>query len=107
MALGEFRLKVNYFYSLTPREFVNTERGIRKHEEILSQERWIMTRKIMWATAFPHLKRVTEHDLQPFPWDEIEFEGMSVEESKRLQTEAEKVKEFYRKQDEIKKSQSI
>jgi hypothetical protein len=72
----------------------------------LSKERWLMTRKIMWATAFPHLKKVTEFDLLPFPWDETELEEMTVSESKKLQEDAERVKEFYKKIDEKKKSQS-
>jgi len=67
----------------------------------------MMTRKIMWATAFPHLKKVTESDLLAFPWDETEAEEMTVEESAKLMDEAEKVKEFYKKIDEKKKSQNI
>ncbi|MNL20211.1 hypothetical protein D3C87_1414470 [compost metagenome] len=66
-----------------------------------------MTRKIMWATAFPHLKKVTEFDLLQFTWDKTEAEEMTAEESAKLMDEAEKVKEFYKKIDEKKKSQNI
>lgn len=107
MALGELKLKVKYFYNLTPRQFSNTERGFRKQEDILSKERWIMTRKIMWATAFPHFKKVEERELLPFPWDQSEIEEMSFEESKKLKDGADRVKEFYKKQDEIRKSQNV
>ena len=107
MALGELKLKIKYFYNLTPRQFSNTERGFRKQEDILSKERWIMTRKIMWAAAFPHLKKVEERELLPFPWDETELQEMSIEESKKLKDGADRVKEFYKNQDEKRKSQSV
>lgn len=106
LALGELKLKLKYFYNLTPRQFVNTERGFRKYEDILSKERWIMTRKIMWATSFPHLTKVYEHDLLKFPWDEVLIEEITIEESENLNRQAEEVKEFYRLQDEKKKSQT-
>lgn len=94
---------------MTPRQFTNTERGYRKQQDTLSKERCILTRKIMWATAFPHLKeKITEEQIWPLPWDEVVDEDMmekiSVEESVKLQEDAERVKEFYKKINEKKKS---
>lgn len=110
--MGQLKLKLKYFYNLTPREFSNTERGFRKYDDTLSKERIMLTRKIMWATAFPHLKdKITEQEIWLLPWDEVldeyVMEEISAEESQKLIEEAEKVKEFYRIQDEKKKSQSI
>lgn len=100
------QLKLKYFYDLTPRQFCNTERGFRKYQEVLSKERFIQTRKIMWATSFPHLKNVKETDLMPFPWDQNMIKEITAEESEKLVKDAEKVKEFYKKQDELKKNQT-
>lgn len=105
--MGEIKLRAKDFYDLTPRQFSNTERGFRKYEDILSKERWIMTRKIMWATAFPHFKKLPENELLSFPWDDFEIEEMSLEESKKLKEGADRVKEFYKHQDEIRKSQNV
>jgi hypothetical protein len=111
LALGQLGLKLKYFYSLTPRQFTNIERGYRKQEDTLSKERCVLTRKIMWATAFPHLKeKITEEQLWPLPWDVIIDENLeqiiTAKESEKLKADAEKVKEFYKKIDEKKKSQS-
>lgn len=112
MALGQLGLKVKYFYNLTPRQYVNIERGYRKQEDILSKERCILTRKIMWATAFPHLKeKIKEEELWSLPWDVVLDEDLdqiiTAKESEKLKADAEKVKEFYKKIDENKKSQDI
>lgn len=100
-------LQLNYFYTLTPRQFFNTVNGYRKREENLSQERWAMTRKIMWATAFPHCKDgLQENQLLKLDFlDKVENKR-TEEETKKLIEETEDVKDFWKLQDEKRKSQT-
>lgn len=88
-------LTVDYFYSLTPRQWSNTEKGYYNKELILMKDRWIQTRKMMWAALASNVKNLKEKELVSFPWDdegEVEF---TDEDNKALLDEVEKVKAFY------------
>lgn len=100
-------MNIDYFYSLTDREFTNTLNGYRKREDNLSKERWMMTGKIMWAAAMPHLKSesgepLKETDLIAFPWQTELIKEFTQADGELLEKEAEAVKEFYRLRDEKK-----
>lgn len=72
MALGELGMTVDYFYSLTPREFDNACYGYRKQQEIQMQAQWSQTRMIMWAALAPHQKKgsnLTPQKLMVFDWE--------------------------------------
>lgn len=63
---------VEYFYSLTPREFDNACAGYRRLQEQQMQLQWNQTRMIMWAALAPHQKQgtnLTPEKLLQFEWD--------------------------------------
>lgn len=102
-------LKVDYFYQLTDREFTNAVNGFRKRADTISKEFWMMTSKIMWATAMPHCKSpvggpLKESDLISFPWQTKLIKEFTEADNEILLQEVEQIKEFYRIQDEKQKS---
>jgi homoserine kinase len=72
MALGELGYTVDYFYTLTPREFDNACFGYRRAQEAQMQLSWTQTRQIMWAVLTPHQKKganLTPQKLMQFDWE--------------------------------------
>ena len=74
--------------------------GYRKREDNLSKERWMIARKIMWATLAPNSKNLKENQIIEFPWETDIQEQFTEEDNAALLEETEKVKEFYRLRDE-------
>lgn len=65
-------MEYNYFYSLTPRVFVNILSGYRKKEEQNFINKWEQTRDIEFALVnlFADSKlNLTKQRYKPFPWD--------------------------------------
>ena len=82
MALGELGLALDYFYSLTPREFSNILSGYRDRQESEFRDRWERTRRQMWAALAPHQKKgsqFTPGKLIEFPWDKPEAVHLDAE----------------------------
>lgn len=100
-------LNVDYFYRLTPREFANAVNGYRKREDNLSRERWMIARKIMWASLAPNSKNLKENQILEFPWEVELQEEFTEEDNAVLLEEIEKVEEFYRLQDEKLKNNAL
>jgi len=100
LALGQLRLKVKYFYSLTYREFVNTVNGFQKYEDIKSREQWSMTRKMMYASVAPYAdENFKETDFFKFPGEE-EMLKKIAEKQLLVDLERERIsKEFFAKYD--------
>tara|TARA_R100000306_G_C4382307_1_gene146366 strand:- start:10735 stop:11070 length:336 start_codon:yes stop_codon:yes gene_type:complete len=48
LACGEIGLKVNYFYSLTPRQFFNIQAGYFKKQERLLENDWLQTKVLSY-----------------------------------------------------------
>lgn len=73
MALGELGLKLNYFYSLTEREFNNIVLGYRKKEEENFKIKLVLNRRLEFAIIAPHLdkkhKSLTPEKYMPFAWE--------------------------------------
>lgn len=72
IACGEIGLAIDYFYSLTPREFNNILVGYRLKEENDFKNGWEQTRMLMHTMVLPNLKKgskVTPMQLLPFDWD--------------------------------------
>ena len=88
-------LLVDYFYSLTPRQWTNTEKGYYAKELILMKDRWIQTRKMMWAALASNVKNLKENELMSFPWDDENAVEFTDEDNQALLDEVEKVKAFY------------
>ena len=101
MALGEIGLSIDYFYSLTYRQFLNTVNGYRKKEDAKSRERWLIARKIMYASVAVHAKEsFRETDILQFPW-EAETIGKITEEEEAEMLERQKISEkFFAKFDD-------
>jgi hypothetical protein len=86
-------LSIDYFYSLTPRQFYNTQKGYRLRQEADFKDNWERTRSLMFAVLQPHLKKrsATEKDIMIFPWEkntnqqviDLEQEMRQVEENKK------------------------
>lgn len=60
-------LTIDYFYSLTPRQFFNIQSGWSTRRNAESLERMVLTRKIMLSNLAPYSKSLTEKSLWPIP----------------------------------------
>lgn len=76
--------------------------GYRKEKDLESRERFVIMRKLMWASIIvaPGMKRgFQEKDLIVFPWEKQLMKTISIEENEKLLGEIEKVKAFYERLD--------
>jgi hypothetical protein len=103
-ALGELGLTIDYFYSLTPRQFANTVNGRRKRDDNESKERWMIARKIMYFSIVLKTKNLKEKDIINFPWEDSKEFEFSIEDQEKLLDEVESVKAFYEDQDKKEKA---
>jgi hypothetical protein len=88
------------FYSLTPRSFFNAVNGNRKKEDAYSKERWIMTRKIMYAAMMPYLKNnEEEHDILPFQWEKKQIEKIKAARILSAADDLKRMNEYWERQD--------
>lgn len=93
-------MQIDYFYSLTYRQFVNTLDGFRRKQEAESKERLIIMRKIAYAAILPHLKdKTSETDFMPFDWEKETIEFVNKKTTEELKTELQEQKEFWKKID--------
>ena len=69
MACGQLGLNIDYFYSLTPRQFYNHQKGWSDLRDADSKERMIFTRRLMFASLAPWSKGIKEQDIWPFDFD--------------------------------------
>ena len=72
MACGELALSIDYFYSLTPRQFVNILIGFREKEYRAHKERWEQVRLQLHASLLPYSPKedFSPKDVLEFPWEE-------------------------------------
>jgi hypothetical protein len=88
------------FWSLTPRSFFNAVNGNRKKEDAYSKERWIMTRKMMYAALMPYLKNnEEEHDILPFQWEKLVLEKMKAEKLLAVDEDIDRMNAYWERQD--------
>lgn len=83
-------LEVNYFYSLTPRQFSNFTIGYTKKKDAAEKQSWEQTRWLMHSVLLPHKKEGTElrlADVLNFPW-EIEVQKEEQKPKTRAELEA-------------------
>ncbi|WP_176714960.1 hypothetical protein [Tenacibaculum soleae] len=65
-------MAVNYFYSLTPRQFANLTIGYNKKQQEATKQSWEQTRMIMHTVLLPYQqkgKTLKVTDVLPFPWE--------------------------------------
>jgi len=80
--------------------------GYRKEKDIESRERFLIMRKLMWASlaVAPGMKRgFKETDVMKFPWEQKLLKTISIDENEKLLEEIAKVKAFYERLDGKKK----
>lgn len=77
-------LDINYFYSLTPRQFGNIQRGWADRRDAESKERLILTRRLMYSNLVPWSKNLNEQKLWPFDW-ETETQDLSTPSEDELE----------------------
>jgi hypothetical protein len=93
-------LQVDYFYSLTYRQFANTLEGYRRKEDGLSKERLIIMRKLSYVSLLPHLKsKVSEHEYMPFPWESDIIEMQNIKTNEEIEKEINEMKDFWARVD--------
>jgi hypothetical protein len=98
--LGELRLKLKYFHSLTYRQFSNLLQGVRRRDEAMSQERLIIMRKLMYASLMPHLKKgFKETDIISFEFETETIQKLTETDALEMEQEVEEVKRFWAEQD--------
>jgi len=76
--------------------------GYRKEKDIESRERFLIMRKLMWASlaVAPGMKRgFKETDVMKFPWEQKLLKTISIDENEKLLEEIAKVKAFYERLD--------
>jgi hypothetical protein len=101
VACGEMGLNLDYFYSLTPREFNNILEGYRKKEETYFNNSWEQTRLIAFNAAFNFEtkdKGITAQKWMPLPWEQNKKELKPPTKTK------EELKSFFKKFDEQQKT---
>ena len=59
------------------------------------KDRWIQTRKIMWATLAVNVKNLKEKEVMSFPWDEENAVEFTEKDNQELLDEVENVKAFF------------
>ncbi|WP_348702685.1 hypothetical protein [Tenacibaculum sp. 190524A02b] len=87
LALGELGLSLEYFYSLTSRQFFNTLTGYREKERLVYQDDWERSRMQMYFTVLPYLDKnnqIAPEDLFVFPWED-EKSGAGVSSREELE----------------------
>jgi hypothetical protein len=98
--MGEMGMMFDYYYSLTPRQFNNALIGYRNKENLLSQERWLIARKVIFYNVLCHAEKPPlEQELFPLPWDVAPVDMTEAETAKMLE-DLEQQKEFWKRFDE-------
>lgn len=65
-------LEIGYFYSLTPRQFVNIQKGYANKKEQEMRLQMVLNRRLEFAIVAPYLdkaKKLTEQTWRPFDWE--------------------------------------
>lgn len=99
MACGEIGLNLNYFYSLTPRQFYNIVEGYSKKEDQLFKRSWEQTRLLAFYAAYNFEskdKNLTPEKFYPLPWEQ------KKKVSNKPKMSLQEVKELFNKIDENK-----
>lgn len=99
-------LTFDYFYSLTPRQFYNIQKGYSDRREAESNERLILTRRIMYASLMPWSKNLNEQDVWKFDWETNAQIERGEEADKLLAQQLEETEKYWQSIDERRKNNS-
>lgn len=93
-------MSLDYFYNLTARQLTNIVNGSRKKEDLLSQERWIIAREMMYVFLVPNTNQpISKTDIITFPWEKEMIENTVQKNKEDFLQEIEEVKLFWEQQD--------
>ena len=86
MALGQLRLELEYYYSLTPVQFFNTVEGFFELENARQRISWESARLVAQVVAQVNSKKtIKPTDIAVFPWEVKISETIDVDaERKRI-----------------------
>lgn len=101
-------LQLDYFYSLTPRQFSNAVKGFRKKEENRSKEAWVMHRRTAFWILSPNLKEgARELDLDVFYWEKDSVKELAEAEVLQMQEIIKKSQSVFDRYDEKMRLQQL
>jgi hypothetical protein len=104
LALGRVGLLLDYYYSLTYRQFMNTVIGFENKRTQNTQMFWEMTRKIMYAAVMPHAKQgLKDTEILEFPWEKEQIRQLSLDEMAAMQEQEALSKAFFDRWDKSEK----
>lgn len=91
-------LNLNYFYSLTPRQFYNIQKGFGKRSEDQLKDQLILNRRLAFTFVSPYLKdkNLTEEKWMPLYFEKQKTSKEYLEQQIEL---VEKQKAFWAKVD--------
>lgn len=99
-------LNVDYFYSLTPRQFQNIQIGWMDRREAESRERILLTRKVMFAALAPWGKGLTEDKIWPLDFEK-QIQSKSNQKSERqMQIDLDESLKFWARIDAMRSKKS-
>jgi hypothetical protein len=104
LALGRVGLQLEYYYSLTYREFMNTVTGFEEKRNQNTKLFYELTRKIMYAALLPHTKGdLKENEVLEFEWEKAKIQQMSIDEMVEMQEQEALTKAFFDRWDQAEK----
>lgn len=102
--MGELLLDPDVYYRMTPRNFLNALAGYRRKEDLLSRERWMIARKMMYAALAPYAKSLKETEIMEFPWEENLVKELNATEVEEMRKQIEENEKFWARWDAKKAS---
>lgn len=95
-------LSIDYFYSLTPRQFTNIQKGWSDRRDAEQKERFILTRRLMFAALAPHSKGLTEQSIWPLEFENELLDEVEQRDDEQMAKDLEEVRLFWERYDAIK-----
>lgn len=95
-------LNIDYFYRLTPRQFTNIQKGWTERRDAEQKERFILTRRLMFAALAPHSKGITEQSIWEFDFENDLLQKAEQRDDEQLVKDLEATKLFWERYDAIK-----
>ena len=92
-------LDINYFYSLTPRQFANIQKGWSERRDAEQKERLILTRRLMFASLAPYSKGLTEQSLWPLDFEKELIEKSNLRDDAKIAEALKESLEFWARVD--------
>jgi hypothetical protein len=103
---GEMNIRLSDFYEYTPLEFFALREGFVNIRDADSQERLLLTRKLMWASLAPYSKRLKEQDIMKFEFELQAQEKAAKLDSEETKKELEQAMNFWKQYDFQKKNKN-